>query len=93
MLDKVQKIKFNGLNFILPFPNDSDSPVISIEAYKKGECSYAHYYSEGDGVIVRFFNKIGTTKDIEFGEMIEIEVDCAEFAEGLLGNTWSVNKD
>ena len=89
MLDKVQKIKFNGLDFILTHPNDSDSPIATMDAYKKGECSYAHYYSAGEGTIMRFRDKIGTIKDIEFGEIVEIEIDSAEAIKGLSGDTWS----
>ncbi len=88
MLDKVQKIKFNGLDFILTTPNDSDSPITTIDTYKKGECSYAHYYSAGEGTIMRFGDKIGTTKDIEFGEIVEIEIDVVGAIEGIFGDTW-----
>ncbi len=87
--ETVQKIKFKGLDFILIMPEDDDSAIATIEAFQKGECSYAHFYRD-KGVIIQLQNQIGTTEDIEFGEMIEIEIDDGEFMEGILGNSWSL---
>lgn len=86
MRAKVQKIKFNGLGFILTTPDRLSGPIATIETYKKGECSYAHLHS--DGRIMRFRNQIGIRNDIEFGEIIEIEIDPAEAFAGLLGESW-----
>lgn len=90
MKDKVQKIKLNGLDFILTSPNGNSSPVATVKAYKKMECSYAHYYKEGEGRIVRFGDLIGTTSDIEFGETIEVDIDPLDAMVGLMGDTWPV---
>lgn len=84
---KVQKVKFNGLDFIMPDGRNESGPIVTIEAFKKGECSYAHFYPSRN-VIMQFHQQIGTIDDIEFGEFIEIEVDVSEFIEGLCGNTW-----
>lgn len=85
--EQVQKIKLNGLDFILTTPNDDDSPITTIDTYKRGECGYAHLYRNANK-IMRFRQQIGTIENIEFGEMIEIEIDNAEFATGLLGSSW-----
>ena len=90
---EVQKIKFNGLDFILTSPGESDSPIATIKTYQKGECPYAHLYTKNSnglnsGKIMRFRQQIGTIDDIEFGEIIEIEVDPTQGFAGLMGNTW-----
>lgn len=91
MKEKVQKIRFKGLDFILTDPDDVySSPIATIETYKNMECSYAQYYKEGKGRIMRFRDKIGETADIEFGEIIEIEIDMADAIAGLMGDTWPV---
>lgn len=88
MTETVQKIKFKGLDFILTTPDEDDSPIATIETYKKGECSYAHLF-RNNGKIMRFCNKIGTVEDIEFGEFVEIEIDTEEAFMGLFGDSWS----
>lgn len=93
MIERVQKIRFKGLDFILATPDDTDSAISIIDTYKKGECSYAHLFrknseSQFAGKIMRFCQQIGTPDDIEFGEYIEIEIDEAKFATGLMGGTW-----
>ena len=83
---KVQKIRFQGLDFILTSPDDiQNTPIATIDTYSKGECSYAHLRN---GSIFRFNNQIGTIEDIEFGEEIEIEIDALEAFAGLLGDSW-----
>ena len=82
---KVQKIKFNGLDFILP-DGQENSPIVTIEDYKKGIVSYAHL--QPDGKIIQYCKQIGTIKDIEFGEFVEIDICISEFTEGLLGSSW-----
>ena len=62
----VQKVKFNGLDFILPTPEESDSPIATITQFQKGECPYAHLYRDEEK-IKQFGKQIGTLKDIEFG--------------------------
>ena len=86
-METVQKIKFQGKDYILTTPKNSDSTITTIEAYKAGECSFAHLY-RSNGNISRFGKSIGTIEDIEFGELIDIELDLATFADGLFGNTW-----
>lgn len=87
MIETVQEIKFKGSDFILTTPDENDSPIATIKTYQKGECSYAHLY-RNNGKIMRFRNQIGTIEDIEFGDLIEIEVNCAEAFTGLFGSTW-----
>lgn len=82
---QVQKIKFLNRDFILPEGN-KESPIVTLEDYQAGECGYAHLYP--DGQISRFGERVGTIDDIEFGDFIEIEVDIAEFVDGLMGDTW-----
>ena len=77
----VQKIKFNGLNFILP-NGKVDSPIVTINEYKQGNISYAHLCP--DGTIIQHGSQIGTIDDIEFGEFIDIDVDTYTFIDGLL---------
>ena len=94
-MERMQKIRFNGLDFILPDPDGTDSPIATLDAYKKGECSYAHLHRKNSksidaGKIMQFGQQIGVIDDIEFGDFIEIEIDNSEFIEGLLGNTWPI---
>ena len=86
--ETVQKIRFNGMDFILTTPDGPDSPIATVNTYKKGECSYVYYQSAGEGTITRFHQKIGTTKDIEYGEIIEIEIDYKKAFAGLWGDSW-----
>lgn len=85
--EKVQKIRFNGLDFILTDPDSNNSSVSTIKAFQKGECSYAHFYRDS-GKVMRLGEQIATVDDIEFGEYIEVDVDLAVFVSGLIGNTW-----
>lgn len=87
--EKVQKIIFKGLDFILTTPEDENSPITTIEDYQQGKCSYAHFW-RSTGIIRRFGQQVGSIDDIEFGEFIEIEVDEAECLGGLLGDSWLV---
>ena len=92
----VQKIRFNGLDFILTNPDESNSPIATVSTFKKGKCSYAHLYkrnsrSEHAGKIMQNLRQIGVVEDIEFGEFVEIEVDPLEVLMGTFGNTWSHN--
>lgn len=82
---RVQKIKFNGLDFVLP-DGHSDSPIVSVMAFRKGKLSYAHLYD--DGRIVQLGKQIGTIEDIIFGEFIDVEVAKVMFMDGLLGCSW-----
>lgn len=84
---KVQKIKFNNLDFILPTYDKDSSAIATIKQYQNGECSYAHLFFDS-GKIMQFHKEIGTIDDIEFGEVIEIEVEASEFLAGILGETW-----
>ena len=83
----VQKIRFNGLDFILPTPEDDDSAITTIRAYQTGQCSYAHLYRNTNRII-QLGKQIGTLEDIEFGEIVEIEIDLAEAIPGLFGDSW-----
>lgn len=86
--ETVQKIKLNGLDFILTTPNQADSPIATVKTYQKGECSYAHLY-RSTGAVMRFRQKIGTTDDIEFGDFVEIEFDGTKCLAGMLtDNSW-----
>ncbi len=85
MIAKVQKIKFDGLDLILTHPENIDSPIATIDAFQKGECSYAHISGCG---IMRFGSIVGLLSDIEFGEFIEIDVNVGEAIAGVFGNTW-----
>ena len=78
----VQKIKFKGQDYILTDPDERNSPISTLEAYQKGEVSYAHYYGD-TGEVYRYQKLIGTEIDIEIGKRIEIEIDMGEFADGL----------
>ena len=84
---EVREIKFKGLNFILTSPQADDSPIATKEQFKTGSCSYAHLYGES-GRIMQFGNQIGGIDDIEFGEMVEIEVDPIVSLRGFLGSSW-----
>lgn len=86
---QVQKIKFNGLDFILTDPNEEDSPIATIKTFQSGECSYAHLHRDS-GKIMRFYKQIGTIDDIEFGEFIDIEMNLAKFFAGIGGETWPI---
>ncbi len=87
MKTTVQKIRFNGLDFILTTPKDDNSPITTIKDYQAGRCSYAHFYREANN-ISRYGNRIGGMEDIEFGEMVEIEIDVAEAIAGFVGDSW-----
>lgn len=89
MLEKVQKIKLHGLDFILTSPYSKKSPIATIRQYQKGECSYAQLYGEK---IIQFGELIGIKSEIEFGDIIEIEVDILQVLEGIMGNTWPPNR-
>ena len=84
---EVREIKFNGLDFILTSPQSEDSPIATKEQFKTGSCSYAHLYGESERVM-QFGNQIGTIDDIEFGEMVELEVDPIVALIGFLGSSW-----
>lgn len=87
---KVQKIRFRGLDFILTDPDSPNSPVATIEQFQKGECSYAHLYRD-TGHIIRFHEQVGTIEDIEFGEIIEVDMDFEEFTRGICeSETWPI---
>ena len=79
---RVRKIKFQGQDFILTSPNDNSSPIVTVEQFQKGHTSYAHLYE--DGTIKRFGALVGTKADIEFGKIIEIEVDMNIAIPGLV---------
>ncbi len=81
----VQKIRFNGLDFILPDGREG-SPVVTIDDYKQGKVSYAQLYPSGN--IMQFGRQIGTIEDIEFGDFVDIDMDLAEFASGFFGDSW-----
>ena len=87
MKEKVQKIRFNGLDFILPTYDEEDSAITTIEQYQNGECSYAHLF-RASGIIAQRHKQIGTIDDIEFGEIVEIEVDYTKFVAGMIGDSW-----
>lgn len=89
-MDKVavQKIKFKGTDYILTSPRSNDSPIATISQFQNGKCSFAHFYRE-ENVVLHYGHKIGTSDDIEFGEIIEIEMFPAKFFAGILGDTWS----
>ena len=95
MKEEVQKIRFKGEDYILTCPDDDDSPVATIEQYQKGECSYAHLYKKTSvktdaGKVMRFSKRIGWADDIEYGELVEIEIDPTECLDGMAGDTWPI---
>lgn len=60
------KVQFQGQEYlIVKDPGDCDGPVCTLEQYENGACSFAHAYSVGDGVVMRFQEKIGTFADVE----------------------------
>lgn len=87
--DKVQKIKFQGLDFILTDPDDEDSPITTIGQYQNGEVSYAHLF-RSTGQIMQFQQEIGKIDEIEFGDIIEIEMAASQFLAGIFGDSWPV---
>lgn len=89
--EKVQKIRFNNLDFILPDYDEEQSSICTIKQYQNGELSYAHLY-RNTGKIMQYYKVIGTIDDIEFGEIIEIEMDYANAFAGLFGETWPFNQ-
>lgn len=83
----VQKIRLNGLDFILIDPESDNSAITTIRDYSTGRCGYAHLYRDTN-IISRHGNQIGTLEDIEFGEIVEIEFDAGEAMVGLFGDSW-----
>lgn len=84
--ETVQEIRFNGLAFIIT-GTDKHGPIATKKQYQNGECSYAHLYP--DGRIVQFNKQIGTVEDIEFGEIVELEMDYEKALGGILySDTW-----
>lgn len=91
---KVQKIRFNGEDFILTSPEDDDSPIATIESFQAGECSFAHVYKEASkkpdaGKIMRFGKQIGAESDVELGEFIEIDLNVTDYMRGIVGDSWN----
>lgn len=82
MKKTVQKIRFNGLDFMLTDFDKMSSPIVTLADFKKGKLSYAQLY-RNTGKIMQYTQQIGVIGDIEFGEIVEIEVDNTEFAQGL----------
>lgn len=63
---KLEKIKFEGKTWIL-----CDGAITTKKDFENGVCGYAHLYNND---ILRYGNKIGTRKDIEFtGEHVVVE--------------------
>lgn len=65
-----RNIKFKGQEFILV--GERDGAIATKYQYQHGLCSYAHLYPNGE--INRYGQVIGTIKDIEFGEEVEVEM-------------------
>ena len=78
----VQAIRLGGEDFILTEGNAITTP----EDYSAFRESYAHYFPDRD-LVMRYRHQIGTTTDIEFGEVVE---HSGPLLEGVLENvlTW-----
>ena len=83
--ETVQEIRFNGMDFIIP-NTDKHGPIATKKQYKNGECSYAHLHV--DGRIFQLGRQIGTSEDIEFGDIVEIEMDYSKAFIGLFSDSW-----
>ncbi len=88
VLQQVQKIRFNGLDFVLT-DGHSNSPIVSVTDFKKGAIPYAHLCD--DGKIMQLDRQIGTIKDITFGEFIKVEASKTVFAKGF--RNWLVHTE
>ena len=66
------KIRFQGNDYIFVGERgETQGPIATPEAFARGECSYAHLFS--DGRVLRFQEQIGTRADIEWlGEDVEV---------------------
>jgi hypothetical protein len=87
---KVQKITLRGTEYVfIGTQEDIEGPIcVRIEDYQNGQCSYAHMTETG--AIKRFHETIGYRDELEWGEILEIEVPLGDFLGGLFGESWPI---
>lgn len=73
MKDSFRKLKLNGREFLLinGDNNAKEGAIATLHQYLNGECSYAALRNRE---IMRYGEQIGTIDDIEFLEIVEIEI-------------------
>ena len=82
MSDDVQRVKFQGRDYILMSPDDSNSALTTEDDFLAGRASYAHVYFETKD-IVRFHERLGSTDDLELGERYHF--DMPDILDALFG--------